>query len=313
MTAVADGQRFRVGLLQLIAAGSDQEANLRIGERACRRAADLGSDLALFPELWSIGYSECPDGQPGRTHWPDLAVDTQSPFVDHFRDLAAQLDMAIGITYLQRWDPRPRNVISVIDRHGAVPMTYAKVHTVDWGTEAACTPGDEFSVCELDTARGTVALGAMICYDREFPESARVLMLKGAELILTPNYCWLDEPRITQFRARAYENMVGLAMANYAAPQQNGHSIAVDAVMYDDDGNAVDPVLVEAGQTEGVYCAEFDIEALRNYRSHEVWGDAYRKPGAYRPLLSASQLDVFRRSNARGRAVTSEPGGPLVS
>jgi predicted amidohydrolase len=42
----------------------------------------------------------------------------------------------------------------------------------------------------------------MICFDREFPESARILMLKGAELILTPNSCPLEENRIGQFRTR---------------------------------------------------------------------------------------------------------------
>lgn len=48
-------------------------------------------------------------------------------------------------------------------------------------------------------------------------------MLKGAELILTPNACTLEDHRIGQFKARAFENMAGLAMTNYAAPQQNGH------------------------------------------------------------------------------------------
>jgi len=61
----------------------------------------------------------------------------------------------------------------------------------------------------------------MICYDREFPESARILMLKGAEIILTPNCCELEQSRLGQFRTRAFENMVGVAMANYAAPQDN--------------------------------------------------------------------------------------------
>ena len=63
----------------------------------------------------------------------------------------------------------------------------------------------------------------MICFDREFPESARILMLKGAEIILTPNACEMEDNRICQFKTRAYENMVGVVLANYAAPQQNGH------------------------------------------------------------------------------------------
>ena len=74
----------------------------------------------------------------------------------------------------------------------------------------------------LETKGGPVRVGAMICMDREFSESARILMPKGAELILTPNACPLEAHRLGQFRARAFENMVGLAMANYAAPQYNG-------------------------------------------------------------------------------------------
>ena len=113
-------------------------------------------------------------------------------------------------------------------------MTYAKVHTCDFSMEAACTPGDDFYVCSLDTDKGDVKVGAMICFDREFPESARILMLKGAELILTPNSCLLDDGRVGQFRARAFENMVGVAMTNYAAPQCNGRSVAFDAVSFEE-------------------------------------------------------------------------------
>ena len=52
--------------------------------------------------------------------------------------------------------------------------------------------GDEFTVAELDTAKGKLKVGSMICYDREFPESARILMLKGAELVLVPNACPME-------------------------------------------------------------------------------------------------------------------------
>ena len=86
-------------------------------------------------------------------------------------------------------------------------MTYAKVHTSDMKlTESNCTPGEDFYVCDLPVGNEKVKVGAMICFDREFPESARILMLKGAELVLTPNACSLDEKRINQFQARAFEN-----------------------------------------------------------------------------------------------------------
>src|SRR3989442_10855650 len=78
--------------------------------------------------------------------------------------------------------------------------------------EATCTPGDSFPVCTLETAQGPVRVGAMICYDREFPESSRMLMLGGAELILVPNVCDMELNFIAQVRTRAIENMVALAL-----------------------------------------------------------------------------------------------------
>lgn len=103
-------------------------------------------------------------------------------------------------------------------------MTYAKVHTCDFDVERHLTPGDDFYVAELDTPVGGVRIGAMICYDREFPESARILMLKGVEIILAPNACPMEINRLSQLRARAFENMVGIATANYAygQPDCNG-------------------------------------------------------------------------------------------
>ncbi len=209
--------------------------------------------------------------------------------------------MAIALTYLERWQPAPRNSVSLIDRHGDVGLTYAKVHTCDFGLmEAALTPGDDFYVCDLDTAKGSVKVGAMICFDREFPESARILMLKGAELILTPNACELEANRLGQFRARAYENMVGLAMTNYAAPQQNGHSIAFDAVTFDANGRPLDTLIIEAGQNEGVFIASFDLARLREYRQRETWGNAFRKPHRYSLLTSHDVAKPFGRVDRDG-------------
>ncbi len=142
----------------------------------------------------------------------------------------------------------------------------------------------------------------MICHDPEFPESARILMLKGTELILTPNACPLDPNRLGQFRARAFENMVGVAMANYAAPQQNGHSVAFDPMAYDAGGQSRDTLIVEAGATEGIYVAAFDMDAIRSYREREVWGNAFRRPHRYGLLTSVEVQAPFVRTSAQGEA-----------
>jgi predicted amidohydrolase len=182
--------------------------------------------------------------------------------------------------------------MSLIDRDGQLALTYAKVHTCDFKPmELGCTPGEDFGVCMLSTAAGPVQVGSMICYDREAPESARILMLKGAELILTPNACTLDDQRVHQFGTRAFENAVAVAMANYAAPQQNGRSVAFAA-----DGTPV----IEAGESEDVYMAEFDLDALRAHRENTIWGNAYRRPHRYGLLTSMDVHAPFERYNGDG-------------
>ena len=68
--------------------------------------------------------------------------------------------------------------------------------------EAVLSEGEDFHTADLDFGRGSVKIGSMICFDREFPESARILMLKGAELILAPNACPMEINRLAALRTR---------------------------------------------------------------------------------------------------------------
>jgi N-carbamoylputrescine amidase len=327
---------LRVALLQMTSHGPNQQANLAKGEAFCRQACQMGADIALFPEMWNIGYTgygpELPDDpatdlwrEPGRwaegevsrfealreerERWQAQAISRDSAYVTHFRGLARELEMAIAVTYLEQWSggqAAPRNTVSLIDQRGEIILTYAKVHTCDFDVkEAALTPGDDFFVAALDTALGSVQVGAMICYDREFPESARVLMLKGAEIILVPNACEMERHRIGQLQTRATENMVGVALTNYAAPQENGHSIAFDPIAYDKNGSR-DTLVIAAGEAEGVYLASFDLEAIRDYRGRETWGNAFRRPQRYSALTSLDVQPPFVRVNERGERYPRE-------
>ena len=289
----------KVALLQMTGCGVDKNANLAKGEAFCRRAHAMGADIALFPEMWSIDMSFCDPTREGELErWQALAIGQDDPFIIRFKNLARELNMAIALTYLEKWNAAPRNSVSMIDRHGEIVLTYAKVHTCEFDLEAAVSPGDGFPVCALDTEHGEIKIGFMICYDREFPESARILMLEGAELILTPNACTLDEHRLSQFKTRAYENMVGVGMTNYAAPQNNGHSAAFDGVAYPVEDEPRDTLLVEAGEDEGVYLAAFDVNSIRTYRKREVWGNAYRRPRLYKTLTSEEVEPPFVRKDA---------------
>lgn len=291
---------FHVALLQMVA-GPTQEDNRQKGLSFCRRAKEMGADLALFPEMWNAGYTVTDDIDGMRRS----AVGRDDPFVTTFRHFARELDMAIGLTYLERYEPLPRNTVTIIDRFGRDVLTYAKVHTCDFDVERNLTPGDDFYVADLDTKAGNVKVGSMICYDREFPESARILMLKGAEIIVVPNACPMEINRLSQLRTRAYENMVGIATANYAygQPDCNGHSSAFDGMAYGEIRPGVvesrDTLVIEAGEAEGVYLASFPMDLLRAYRRSEVHGNAYRHPSKYRLLLSDTVEEPFVRPDNR--------------
>ena len=274
-----------------------------------------GADIALFPEMWNIGYRGYAGNEANAADvWIDQAIGETAP---SFRVSEARRRYSAWPLQSPIWartGGRPLNAVSLIDRTGKVLFTYGKVHTCCYEIpEVVCSPGDGFRVSNLDTRAGTVKVGAMICHDREFPESARLLMIDGAELILTPNACSLkeyDSIRIYQFRARAFENMVAMAMANYPGPKHDGHSIACNP-----DG----AILVEANEAEGIDVAEFDLDAIRAWRASECWGDAFGAVGLSRgspirpwrrpssePTCSAQRWPVGARQSGEERA-SSQP------
>jgi predicted amidohydrolase len=289
--------KLKIALLQLIPECT-LDGNQQKGMEYCRKAKEMGADIALFPEMWSVGYVIPED----MTELNASAVSAESSFVSSFADLAKELGMAIGITFLEKHDPLPRNTMCLFDRFGNKVLTYAKVHTCDFCDEGRLSAGEDFYVTDLDTEQGIVKIGAMICYDREFPESARILMLKGAEIILVPNACPMEINRISQLRARAYENMLGIATVNYPAgvPDCNGHSTAFDGVAYKSFyAGSRDTLIVEADEREGIYIADFSLDEIREYRNREVHGNAYRHPLKYKLLISESIEEPFIRKDYR--------------
>ena len=289
---------LKIALLQISPCGS-LDNNLEKGIQSCRQAKKMEADIALFPEMWSCGYDIY-----SRTayEWMKDAIPADSAFVESFRHLARELNMAIGITLLEKYKDGVRNTLLLFDRHGEKKLTYAKVHTCDFSVERNLTPGEAFYVTDLDTAQGNVKVGAMICYDREFPESARILMLKGAELILVPNACPMEINRLCQLRARAYENMLAVATCNYPenVPDCNGRSTVFDGVAYlPDEEDSRDMCILDAGVEEGIYIAELDLEQLREYRKNEVHGNTYRHPLKYGLLIETGVEEPFIREDCR--------------
>lgn len=280
--------KLKIALLQLLPGNSLIE-QMNIGIDACRKAKEKGADVALFPEMWSTGYRINQD----LNELQGEAVGPEDEFVTAFKTLAEELEMAIGITLLEKnigddgREGKPFNSVVLFDRHGEQVLHYAKVHTCAFAEEKILESGPSFYVADLDTAQGFIRVGSMICFDREFPESARILMLKGAELILAPNACPMEINRLSALRTRAYENMLAVATCNYpkGQPDCNGRSTVFDGVAWlRDEPGVRDMCILEAPEEPGVYVAELDVDKLRAYRSNEVMGDAYRRPEKYEIL-----------------------------
>ncbi|MBQ2934650.1 MAG: carbon-nitrogen hydrolase family protein [Lachnospiraceae bacterium] len=289
---------LKIALLQIAPTGS-LEGNLQKGIAACRQAKEKDADIALFPEMWSNGY-QIYDREV--SEWKSEAIPTDDDFVEEFGKLAKELDMAIGVTLLEEYEGGSRNTLVLFDRFGKRQFTYAKVHTCDFDVERNLTPGEDFYVTTLNTKQGEIKVGAMICYDREFPESARILMLKGAELILVPNACPMEINRLSQLRGRAYENMTAIATCNYpdTVPDCNGGSNVFDGVAYLPElPGSRDTCILQADGKEGVYLAELDVAQLRKYRESEVHGNAYRRPHKYGLLLEDEVVAPFVREGGR--------------
>ena len=293
---------IRVALLQL-EPGATTSENLRSGLAACREARANGADIALLPEVWSHGYAfPNPDDADAADAWRRTALGDDSEFVRAYREVAAEGGLAIGLTYLEAHPSGPRNTLALIDRTGEIVLRYSKVHTCEFTSERLCTPGEGFSVATLETDKGPLAVGAMICYDRENPESARILAIKGAELVLVPNACVLEEHRIAQMKTRAFENAIALAMTNYPVshPEGNGHSLGVVPMAFslggekNGQGRTRETVIQNAGEEAGIYYCDFDLDEIRAYRENAIWGACARRPSAYAELLAevnAQDLD----------------------
>lgn len=307
-------KKLKIAVIQAAYSGYDVESNKTKGIQLVRKAKDMGADLVLFPECWLHGYrfplvaegvtaeeqqelEHCPcDWDALRKNssykeWAEGALDEESEPIREFCRLARSLSVGIVMTCYTKGRERPRNSAFLIDKSGAVKMIYSKVHTCSFSVESMLENGEEFKVCEFEGVR----IGIMICYDREYPESARILMLKGAEIILVPNSCGGMKPRVNALSTRAYENMTGVVMANVAG-KDCGRSCAFTPVAWDKEGKEQEMTMFLADEeSEGIYMAEYDINELRAYRSSEMMGNTFRRTEAYADLLKAAVQEPFIR------------------
>jgi predicted amidohydrolase len=209
----------RATLAQLAPQVRDVSANLSRVKTVLDSSED--TDLVLFPELFLSGY-ELGDAQA-------VCIDLDGPEVGVLREAARDNDTAIVVGAAERVTNGVANSALCISRRGELAGVYRKTHL--FGAEAGSyVPGDELVTVELDGR----TIGVMICFDVEFPEVARTLALRGADVLVTisanPEAFRRDHDVFVP--ARALENGVPHLYVNRVGRQEDvsfgGTSMAID-------------------------------------------------------------------------------------
>ncbi len=253
----------------------DTQANIQKAVFLVTKAAKNGAKIILLPELFESIYF-CKDidkkyfsyAQPREGH----------PMLKRFSDLAKALHVVVLVSYFEKDDDKYFNSLVVMDANGEELANYRKTHIPDgpgYEEKFYFKPGDSgFKV--YDTAYGRI--GAGICWDQWFCESARILTLKGAQLIFYPTAIG-SEPEIgvdskehwqRVQMGHAATNLVPIIAANRIGTE-TGESCQIDfygsSFITDNTG----AVIAEASKDlEEIIYAEFDLQ--KNKQFQEYWG-----------------------------------------
>ena len=181
-----------------------KEANLTKFERYAREAATQGAQLAIAPEGFLQGYVGNAKANPGLTRekYFGIGENIDGPALTRVRSLARELKIYLGLGFAEKREGRMYNSMAVFSPQGEVALHYSKAHNDD--DEPFNSLGAEFNVATTPLGRW----GALICYDRQLPETARILSIKGAQLILVPAWGGHGEMNDAMMRTRAFENSV---------------------------------------------------------------------------------------------------------
>ena len=180
-----------------------QEGDLAQLSDLLDKAGHLGADLVCLPEMLNKGSRRT-------ASYEEIAEALRGPTYQLLARQARQFGMYVLGCIYERDGDLLFNTAFLLDRAGELVGTYRKVHLY-WPEEReGISPGDSFSVFDTDLGK----VGVMTCYDSWFPETARILGLKGAEIILFPNAGYGEE----QVLARPGDNAVYLVVSAMNSP-----------------------------------------------------------------------------------------------
>jgi predicted amidohydrolase len=257
----------------------DMAGNLQAVRRSLHQAADLGARLMIFPECALTGYcfTSKEEALPHAETLPGSAADAVS-------EDCRQRNVFAIVGLLERGSGDGLfNSCILVGPTGYI-ANYRKIHLPFLGIDRFTTPGDApFAVHDI----GGLRVGMNICYDGTFPESARVLTVLGADLVVLPtNWPTGAMATIPLAHARALENHIYYAAVNRVG-EERGFRFIGRSRMINCDGN----LLAEAGPDKPeIILAEIDPELARRKRvvkipgQHEVDRVGDRRPEMYGPL-----------------------------
>jgi len=214
---------LRLTLVQA-ASALDPEAN-RAALTGLTAAHAADTDLLVFPEAFARDF-----GEAGSDVSP-FAESLDGPFASAVTAAAADGDTTVLAGMFER-GPAPERPFNTLVLRGSALASYRKVHLYD---SFGYRESDRLSAGPIEPVVVEVAgwqVGLMTCYDLRFPELARALVDRGAEVIVVPA-AWVAGPRKvhhwrTLLTARAIENTVYIAAVGQPAPRYCGHSLVVD-------------------------------------------------------------------------------------
>ena len=201
-------EKFIAAAVQIDIRLGDPAKNLSVMNLWARKASAQGARLVIFPECALTGY--CFESvEEARL----LAETIPGPSTTTMGALARELGVYLVYGLVERDGERVFNALAFVGPEGPIGNGYRKVHLPYLGLDRFATPGDRpFCVEETPLCR----IGLHICYDAGFPESARVLTLQGADLIVLPTN-WppgSEEFAVHGIPTRALENNVYAIAAN---------------------------------------------------------------------------------------------------
>jgi len=234
-----------------VAVPGEIECNVATAARLTTEAAERGTALVVFPELFLCCYDlGLHAREPARF---DMTVDDAR--LDPMREACRAGSVWAVVSGSIRDDDGRTISALVLGRDGALAARYDKQH-VDRDELPLFRPGR--GVCIVDVDGWSLGIG--VCRDATFPEHARAAALAGAEGYLCPSSH--TEPSILH-PARARENTLYVALSNHVG-EADGRRLCGHSAIYDPTGAAI----ADAGPSgEGLAVADFDPAVLADVRA----------------------------------------------